>query len=375
MKNIIVIIAVLAGATVYSQTTMNIYQNNAPVLRIPLANIDSITYTTSTLASLSTTASYSVTNNAAISGGNISSDGGTAVTSRGVAFGIAQNPTTANSTATSGSGTGSFTAYLNGLTPNTLYYARAFAVNSAGTSYGNQISFTTDTGTSNVTTIVIPDSVLSTVYYYHTSYLYPTKYSFPNLKRVDGYIYFDHTNNITEVDFPMLKSTKAYIYFDSNVSIQKISAPHLDSIVDYLYVRLNPALQVLDMCNLTDIYCSNQEPYVAVSGNDSVFNATPLCFNATLHGTTLTTTPITTFSNNTAIGGGTFTHSCGNTLMYGVCWNTSPNPTQSNFTANGTGGPGNFTANLTSLTPNTTYYVRAYSGSIYGNEVSFTTLP
>ncbi len=374
MKNIFVLVAVLAGTSAYSQTTMNIYQNNAPVLRIPLANIDSITYTTSTLATLSTTVASSITGNSAISGGNITSDGGTTVTVRGVAFGIAQNPTTANSIATSGSGNGSFTAYLNGLTPNTLYYARAFATNSVGTSYGNQISFTTDTTTSTVTTIVVPDSVLSSVYYHQTSYLNPTKLSFPNLKRVDGYVYFHQTNNIVEVDFPMLKSTKNYFYINGNISLQKVIAPNLDSIVDYLYVRLNSVLQVLDVCNLTDIYCNNQEPYFDISGNNATLDSVQPCFNATLHGTILTTTPITNFSNNTAIGGGAFTHNCGNNPMYGVCWNTSPNPTQNNFTANGTGGT-NFTANLTALTPNTTYYVRAYSGNVYGNEVSFTTLP
>lgn len=375
MKNIYLIIAILAGAaTVYGQTTMNIYQNNAPVLRIPLADIDSVTYTTSNLATLSTISASSITGNAAISGGTITNDGGTAITARGVAFGTAPNPTIANSKANSGNGTGNFMAYLNGLSPNVLYYARAFATNSIGTSYGNEITFTTDTASSPVTTIIIPDSVLSEVYYSHTSYLYPTKLSFPNLKRVDGYVYFDHTNNIVEVDFPLLTSTSNYFYADGNISLKKISAPNLNSITGYLYVRLNSVLEVLDMCNLKDIYCTTNNPNFNISGNNPALDSVQPCFNATLHGRTLTTAVVTNFSSNTAIGGGTVTNACGNSLSYGVCWSTSPNPTTNNFSANGTGNT-NFTANLTGLSPNTTYYVRAFSGNVYGNEVSFTTLP
>ncbi|MGZ3866600.1 MAG: fibronectin type III domain-containing protein, partial [Bacteroidia bacterium] len=234
----------------------------------------------------------------------------------------------------------------------------------------------TDTTTSSITTIVIPDTVLSTVYYHQTSYLYPTKLSFPNLKKVTGYVYFHQTNNIVEIDFPQLKSTDAYFYVNGNISLQKVSAPSLDSITDYLYVRLNSALQVLDICNLTRINCGNQEPYFDISGNNTSVDSSQPCFNAVLNGTTLTTSPITTFSNNTAIAGGTFTHTCASPLNgYGVCWSTSPNPTTNNFTANGSGGT-TFTANMTGLTPNTTYYVRAYYGNgVYGNEVSFTTLP
>jgi hypothetical protein len=46
-----------------------------------------------------------------------------------------------------GTGEGSFTANLSGLSPATLYYARAFATNATGTSYGSQVSFTTQPGT------------------------------------------------------------------------------------------------------------------------------------------------------------------------------------------------------------------------------------
>jgi uncharacterized protein (TIGR02145 family) len=60
-----------------------------------------------------------------------------------VAYGTAQNPTTANNTTSNGTGTGTFTSTLTGLTASTLYYVRAYATNSVGTAYGNEVSFTT----------------------------------------------------------------------------------------------------------------------------------------------------------------------------------------------------------------------------------------
>ncbi|MGH7196108.1 MAG: DUF1566 domain-containing protein, partial [Candidatus Saccharimonadales bacterium] len=74
---------------------------------------------------------------------NVTSDGGDTVTQRGIVYSTSQNPTTANSKVTSGSGTGSFTANMTGLAQSTTYYVRAYAINGAGTSYGNQVSFTT----------------------------------------------------------------------------------------------------------------------------------------------------------------------------------------------------------------------------------------
>lgn len=95
------------------------------------------------LATLTTIAVTSITNTVALSGGNISFDGGSTVTERGVCWGTAQNPTINNSKTSDGTGTGSFTSNLTGLTANTTYYVRAYAMNSAGAAYGNEISFTT----------------------------------------------------------------------------------------------------------------------------------------------------------------------------------------------------------------------------------------
>jgi uncharacterized protein (TIGR02145 family) len=104
-----------------------------------------VSFTTSAppAATVTTTSATGITSTGATTGGNVTADGGAAVTARGVAYGMSQNPTTANSTTSDGTGIGAFTSTLTGLTASTLYYVRAYATNSVGTGYGSQVSFTT----------------------------------------------------------------------------------------------------------------------------------------------------------------------------------------------------------------------------------------
>lgn len=95
------------------------------------------------LPSLSTNSITEIGETSATVGGNISSDGGAAVTERGVVWGLSTNPTTADNKQNIGTGTGAFTATLTGLESNTTYFVRAYAVNSEGTAYGNQQQFMT----------------------------------------------------------------------------------------------------------------------------------------------------------------------------------------------------------------------------------------
>jgi len=96
---------------------------------------------------VSTTAISNVRETSAQGGGTVTDNGGATVTERGVCWSIAQDPSIANDCTNDGTGTGSFTSYLTGLSTFTTYYARAYATNSAGTSYGSQVSFTTSTVT------------------------------------------------------------------------------------------------------------------------------------------------------------------------------------------------------------------------------------
>jgi len=104
-----------------------------------------------TLASPVTNEISGISASTATGGGNIISDGGSAVTSRGVVWSVNPVPTTSLTTKTvDGSGTGSFPSSIKGLSSNTKYYVRAYAVNSSGTAYGNEVSFTTS-GTTGTT--------------------------------------------------------------------------------------------------------------------------------------------------------------------------------------------------------------------------------
>ncbi|MCX6277651.1 MAG: hypothetical protein NT004_06120 [Bacteroidetes bacterium] len=92
---------------------------------------------------VSTYSATEITSATATSGGNVTDNGGATVTARGVCYNVSPNPTLANNFTSDGSGPGSFTSRLTGLTANTLYYVRAYATNSSGTGYGNDSSFYT----------------------------------------------------------------------------------------------------------------------------------------------------------------------------------------------------------------------------------------
>ncbi len=96
-----------------------------------------------TLPTLTTTDATSITSTALISGGNISSDGDADVTARGVCWDTLPDPDVNDHHTSDGHGTGTFTSNLTILEGNTTYYLRAYATNSVGTAYGNQITVTT----------------------------------------------------------------------------------------------------------------------------------------------------------------------------------------------------------------------------------------
>ena len=86
-------------------------------------------------------------NGTATSGGKVIDDFGFNITSRGICWSKNINPTISLPTKTSdGAGLGSFTSYMNYLYPSTNYYVKAYATNSIGIGYGNQVEFTTPAG-------------------------------------------------------------------------------------------------------------------------------------------------------------------------------------------------------------------------------------
>lgn len=103
------------------------------------------------VATVSTATATSTTKFTSILGGNVSSDGGATVTSRGVCWGTSLNPTIAklSNRLANGSGTGTFSATIAPLLPGVQYHVRAYAINSAGVAYGANVTFTTSAATAN----------------------------------------------------------------------------------------------------------------------------------------------------------------------------------------------------------------------------------
>jgi len=130
----------LSGLTGNTQYYVRAYATNT----IGTNYGNEITFTTlPILPSITTDVASNITQTTAICGGNVTSDGGSSVISRGVCWSTSTNPTLSDSITLDGSGTGVFISNLSGLLGNTQYYLRAYATNSLGTTYGNEISFTT----------------------------------------------------------------------------------------------------------------------------------------------------------------------------------------------------------------------------------------
>jgi endonuclease G len=127
----------LNSATVYY---VRAYATNA----VGTAYGKTVTFTTSaSLATVSTTSVSLITSSSAVCGGNISFDGGSAISARGVCWSTSPSPTVSNSKTSNGFGSGSFSSTIDGLTASTKYYVRAYATNAIGTAYGVETSFTT----------------------------------------------------------------------------------------------------------------------------------------------------------------------------------------------------------------------------------------
>lgn len=92
---------------------------------------------------VSTASIYNIGETEAYSGGTITVTGDANATQKGVCWSTTQNPTVADNKTNDGEGTATFTSHITGLVSNTTYYVRAYATNSGGNEYGNQLSFKT----------------------------------------------------------------------------------------------------------------------------------------------------------------------------------------------------------------------------------------
>jgi len=155
---------------------------------------------------------------AARSGGNITFDGGAPIITRGVCWSLEALPDIWDNKTTEGAGTGSFQSDLAGLTPGTTYYLRAFALNSAGTGYGDVYSFTTkiediDGNTYNIVTIgtqVWMAENLKTTKYNNGDSIHLITYSDPRYNFTGTYCNYDNLPSYKE-DYGLLYNFYAVV--------------------------------------------------------------------------------------------------------------------------------------------------------------------
>ena len=138
------------GIGIYTSSLTNLIPGTTYYIRAYATNAsgtaygNQIEFTTLFSTPLLTTVSVSaLASISAIVSGNISHDGGKQIISSGICWSTTENPTVLDNKTMDGMAIGSFYGSLTGLYPNVTYYARAYATNSVGTQYANQISFKT----------------------------------------------------------------------------------------------------------------------------------------------------------------------------------------------------------------------------------------
>jgi len=317
-----------------------------------------ITATVETAPELTTTAVTTYTATTATMGGNVTASGGESVTARGVVYSSTDaTPTIGEpgvTQAANGSGTGTFSESITGLTPNTTCYVRSYATNSVDTTYGSVSSFTTDPITSTIaagTALTEENLDANTL-----------------AVTISGTTFADSTLNAANFT---LNNAPTGVTIDS---ITYTDSTHCTVTLAYTGADFDANVSTF---HLTIAGTELSSGLVLVSNN--------LTISATVEtAPAVTTTAVTTYTATTATMGGEVTASGGESVTdRGVVYSsTDMTPTigepgvvqADNGTATGT-----FSESITGLTPNTTYYVASYAtnsvNTTYGLVESFTTDP
>jgi hypothetical protein len=307
---------------------------------------NAVQFTTNAVCpTITTSATGAIQATTATTGGNVTYDGGSSVTARGVVISTTNtSPAIGSGTSyVSGSGTGLFTVNLSNLFPATIYYVRAYAINAAGTCYGVTTQFTTDAICPTVTT--------------------SSAGSIQATNAIAG-------GNVTATGGASV-TARGVVISSSNTN------PAVGSGTNYPSGAGTGSFAV----NLTSL-----NPGTTYYMRAYATNAAGTCYGSTMQFTTIAICP--TLSTGTTSGitytaatsGGNITDDGGATVIARgvIVSSTNPSPAIGSGTSYpGGAGEGIFTVNLTSLSPGTKYYVRAYAtnsaGTCYGNTVQFTT--
>ena len=300
------------------------------------------------LATVKTLLVTGITSTTAVAGGDVTADGGTEVTAKGVCWSTSQEPTIEGEHTENGAGTGEFTAELSGLEQNTTYYVRAYATNKEGTAYGEEVSFTT------LQENVVVKPMVTTLEIAGVS----------QTTAVAG-------GNVTS-DGGAEVTARGVCWSASQEPT--IEGEHTTDGAGTGEYQSNLSGLTANTTYYVRAYATNSEG--TAYGEEISF--TTLEEHIVVEPTVVTVS-VSEVTETTAVTGGNVTSDGGGEVSArGVCWSTSQEPTvEGNHTTDGT-GVGEFVSNLTDLTDNTTYYVRAYAtneqGTSYGEQMSFTTV-
>jgi len=367
----------------------------------------SFTTTSSATTPTVTTGTVSnITSSTATVAGNVTADGGATVTERGICYSTSQNPTIANSKVASGSGIGTFSANLSGLAANTTYYARAYATNAQGTSYGSQVSFTTS-GTGGVTLPYTQTFDASTIPTGWTTQNVGSgiteRWTVSNTNKAGGSAYemkctyqnvnpgttrlitpAINTSGVSQVSLTFRHMLDAYstgVTLKVQTSNDKTSWTNTSWSVAATSSNINATSVTINIT--TNL--NSPTTYIALVVDGNLYNIdywyidnVSIAAGSGATTPTVTTGSVSNITSSTATVAGNVTADGGATVTErGICYSTSQNPTIANSKVASGSGIGTFSANLSGLAANTTYYARAYAtnaqGTSYGSQVSFTT--
>lgn len=282
-----------------------------------------------------------VTGDAAVCGGNVVNDGGVPITSEGICYSTSQNPTIYdNIIPATTAGLGTFTCNLASLAQGTTYYVRAYAINSVGTAYGTQKTFTT---------LVFPSVRTDTI------------------RNITGFTATCEGTVIASGGSSILSRGFCYSTTANPSIANNTVAASSNGVGTY-------------SCNLTGLTGGTTyyvKAYVTTQAGTS-YGAQKTF--STLYPPTVTTDTVTNITRYTATCSGSVRALGGGPIVEsGICYSNTPDPTLSNsHVAAAANISTSFSCNLAGLAQGTTYYYRAYStntiGTSYGAVKTFLTL-
>lgn len=315
-----------------------------------------------TKPTVSTNSISSISSNTAECGGNVTSDGGSDVTERGVCWSKASttnNPTISNySVKDSGAGTGSYSCTMNGLTENTEYFVRAYAKNAVGISYGDPVQFTTLSGGSGHSAPTVQTGIVTNISY--------------NTATCSGIVTSDGGGGSLSRGICWSTSPNPRIPFAPWGTIPEPNGT--EYVFDNGHGTGSYSCELSNLSSDTKYYvCAFAQNTVDISYGEDVSFTT--LNNSTYPPEVRTWTVDYNSNNNTASCKGMLV-SAGSAPVTacGFCWGTTQNVTIVNNpnVVNGnvpTGSlPAYFTCTISGFVSGTTYYVRAFATNGHGTE-------